>query len=215
VNRIVRRREETKYHSNLRAYQTLGSVFGVNEYAWCEDLTDVTQSTVAASDTTRIGDEVEISRLKVKLAIQANDSAVAGVLGGINRVIIFQYKADTPFSVTNRPTLAEIGRILAPGPTTLAGNEFNSLSHFNHDNRGLFNILYDKSFRQMDATHYGDSTIITRSFDVNLKRARKKINYVAGESNEGQYHIYILAVGWYNTEDARLTYNARMYFKDS
>jgi len=217
VNKIIKRKEESKYHSNL-IYQNSfgGTATALGDFCLAEDLTDVAQSAGASSDTTRIGDEVEISRLLVKF--QMSQDVIVGQIGQTNRVIIFQWKPNSLFSVTNRPTVAELSQLLAPGPTNTGVNEYNSLSHFNHDSRSQFNVLYDQSFRQMEAGAVGvaqsDSVMLTRSFAVNLKRARKKIQYTAGSVN-GMYHIWILYLGFYPQLVSAVSHNIRMYFKDA
>lgn len=213
---MIHRHQETKYHTNQAAGFTIGNVSAAGDFAWTKDITDVALPAAGAqpTDTVRIGDEIEVSRIAVKFQIEQRPFVISPQIQGQTiRVIMFQWRPNSVFAATNRPTPAEIAQLLQPGPSVLGVVETNSLSMLEHDRRSQFNILYDKIFKQVDVNN-ADSCIVTRSFNLPIKRMRKKIQFQGGNTN-GMYHVWLLVVGLQNEAVAYGTYNIRTYFKDA
>lgn len=214
VNAILGRKMETKYHTNLVAVRTFGCSDPVGNRIFCTDITDVAQTAGASNDTTRIGDQITLSKIKVKFQILQLPLAAVTV-GQTVRVIMFQWKPDST-TVTFQdpyPTLAEVATILQPGPSAAGTQDYNSMSHHAHDTRKLYRILYDSSFPMIEGG-VSDNGIRSRSFDLNLKKAVKQINYNGGLTT-GMNHIFFMCVGLAPTLENNVTADIRIFFKDS
>lgn len=206
VRRVVNRKKETKYHTNLGAVQTFGNIDPVTNRAYLNDISDVAQTAGASTDTTRIGDQIELTGIKIKYLLSQNVSAA--INDTVNRVIIFQWKGDVAL------TTAEIGRILQNGPSAAGTADLNSLSHYNHDYRHMYTILYDKSFAMSDQGA-NPKTLFSDVKNIRIKKATKMINYVAGSATAGDHHIYLLVIGLAPELTSTITFDARIFFKDS
>lgn len=205
VTNVVNRKKETKYHTNLAADDTFGNNDPGTNRITLEDLTDVAQSAGNSTDTTRIGDQIEIVGLKLKYLLAFNTSATYN--DTVNRVIIFQWKGDEAL------TTADAFRVLQPGPSAAGTQDYNSLSHYAHDYRHMVNILYDKSFAMSDSAA-NPKTLFCDVKNISLKKAKKNIDYLAAGTG-GINHIYIMVVGLLPELSSDITYDARIFFKDA
>lgn len=206
VKRIIGRNEEIKYHTTFYAGQKFGNWDGgVNNYISIIDLSTVAQG---QTDSTRIGDQINITSLEMRMQIRQASFGLAGRDETTSRMIIFQYKAQT--ALTN----ADIALLLNIGPSEAgAVAEYNSLSVYQHDYTKLFNVLFDHSYAMNDIAG-SEKGGLTKVFRVNLKRARKQIRYIAGGTT-GIYHIYLCLIGLWPDDKTTATGTVRMFFKDA
>lgn len=121
VKRILGVRTETKYLDVATAASTVSTTPGVFS------LTLIPQATVNATDSVREGDRVYLKKLYIRGTWFTGDTTQ------ICRLIFFQWKPNSA---------ASPGNILTNGPSgTIDVN-----SHYVHDNRQMYKILWDKTF---------------------------------------------------------------------
>lgn len=133
------------------------------------------------TDLQRIGDRVMLDKCWLRLFANSN-FATSGF--AYVRAIFFQWKSD---SNTNPPLPADI---LLPG----SSGSVDYTSQYNHDQRMLFRIFYDKTFSivgqpGVDAPQdsYAHVDVSTLNFPL------KQVQYI-GAGTEGINHIYGLFV---------------------
>lgn len=152
------------------------------------------------SDVTRNGDQL------TPVSIQYSYQWIGGDSNNISRLIIFRWH---PFYVVNPPTP---GLILE-----LVSNANAPNSPYVHDQRGNFEVLYDK----LTSTNGTDAvTLATSNSQVSyrgsIKMAKKKVQYAAGSTTNAMDNIYILAITDSSaTNHPQLTIYTRMNFTDS
>lgn len=172
VKKIIQSQAELKYFTFFQAptgISNAGSLVGTPF--------DVPNGT---TDQERVGDSITLTGL-----LDFRYSMVALDTSNVVRVIIFQWRAQSYASP------------LAPTVTDILFTS-NYLSHYNHDQRKNYNILYDKmhqlngngSSASYPLTNNGIITVHKR---VSLKRAAKKIHYIGG-GLQGQNRLFILFI---------------------
>lgn len=132
VKRIVNFGRELKFTVKNLSYTDISTTPVI--YDLMENLTQ------GQTDTTRIGDRVTLgSNMEVRLSVIGPES-LTGLVNDIYnhvRIIIFQYKIPA-VSGTN-PVASDI---LLTGPSAA----IDIWSHYNHDKRSEFTILYDSTY---------------------------------------------------------------------
>jgi len=175
VKRIVKKENkkntEFKQHSNGVSQSTFYSGAG----SAMIHLTDVAQG---ATDTTRIGDELTLNHIQIKLLLRNGLTNTSNELNTV-RVMIFQYKSQdftplyTQLLLTNVP----------------AGGVQGSMSSRNIDYLNTYHVIWDKTFQlgygSPNALNYGNGSNFVKylNFSVPLNRIKKKIQYIAASAN--------------------------------
>lgn len=163
-------------------------------------LSSIPQSAGASTDTTRIGDAVQPTSLQLTYTFYNIGAAGVNPYESDCRVIVFRWLVDDSLSA---PTA---GLIL-----NSVGGIYSAISTFNHDQRGNFEVLYDKLHLISNSTLQPSNKPVRASIKVNSK----KIQYVAGATN-GLNNIYILTIGDSDTAvDPVLNYYAQLNFVDN
>lgn len=131
----------------------------------------VSATTNGTTDITRIGDQIELHSLELKLSATVSSSDGSNLV----RILVFQWLAD---DTTDPPTAAKVLQ-------SSAGQPYNS--PFNHDNSAKLVVLYDKLLAT--STYYPvkhDSVLIS----LGQSPVRRVVKYSAGAST-GNNNIYI------------------------
>lgn len=195
VKRILHKNVETKFWQD--DHQTDASSAGT-----IIDLSEVPQSTSAATDTTRIGDEIVIRGLHINFIPYWRPSPTISF--SMIRVVVFQYTAN---SNGNPPTP---GMVLDP---VFINTQFYPLAHHNKDYSASVHVLYDSIFTFNNTMNKGTAYMKK----INMKYAKKKINYEAG-SDEGINKLYMLYVSDTATGNANIPSIQilhRLYYDDA
>lgn len=174
VKRIVNRGQEINY----LFYNPTSNTFYTTPF-----INDVTSGiSQGFTDNQRVGDELTAISFEFRAHIYL--TAVYNEHINFSRIIIFQWKPD---STTTVPTMADI-----LGPGTLGTPNYTS--HYNHDKRSLYKIMYDRTF----VTVAQDSNNLTNQSAHYVRRTlkvpHKDVQYIAAATT-GPYHIYMLLVG--------------------
>lgn len=190
---------ELKYHTAALLTSTAATVS--NSAGWL--FYDLCVTAQGLTDSTRVGDNIKIEKLDVKMQLDANSTFRTGTV----RVFMFQWHADNSIST---PLNTDLFMASISGFT-------DSCSPPNEDNKKgkKWTMLYDKTYSMCNVT--ADSSIKNLRFSCPLKFARKKLQYVIG-SGQGYDHIYIgmiadkPAVG---TNSVLAAYTTRLYYRDA
>lgn len=177
---------EIKYSTQIL---TMGSGrLIINGASSVDDLFAPAQTAGASTDSLRIGDQVKLRSLQIRLYTEA----LATYLSGTYRVVIFQWHSDTTSVV---PTTSLVY-------TTSISGGIDSQSPWNMDSRrqGLVTVVYDKTFAVV-TSQVND----TRGHVINvpLKHCKKTINFTSG-AQTGRDHLFMIV----NADKAGVTTNA-------
>lgn len=178
VKRIINSRIEKKYYDSLLSAQT------VTYNGTLQDLCLIPLSTSSSDDTKRVGDQVIYYRMEINYAVFNATATTTNMV----RVILFQWKQ------YSTPT---IGNILLNNNPDLVGTADAPLAFYNHDQRGLYNIIYDRRHN----LNYTNTYFTSKHLVLKSKRIRKKIQYIANSTN-GYNHIYFLII----SDDGAISY---------
>lgn len=191
-----KKKDEVKYHTVAQSYVNVPNLAG-----YLKVLTDIPQTAGAANDTSRIGDSIFLKALELRAIIKNK-----GGTSVAERVIIFQWHIDDNVTA---PTVTDV---LSTG----YGAATDCLSPYNHDSikGNKLTILYDKTFPMVETGSNGMHTIYKK---IDLKYAKKKIQYVSGQV-KGMHNIWMLAIGSEinvaDQADSELGYTSRVFYID-
>lgn len=145
-------------------------------------LSIIDQSAGQSSDTSRVGDDVNLQSIFVRFSVDINpDTVIPPGPDSFNicRVLIFQWRPDMNIQAPSLPYILQ--QPAAPQPTSSIFDPYNS------DNSTEFRILFDK-FYTLD-TRGGDPLIEMESVYIE-KGFNRVLNYNE-QSNTGKNQIYI------------------------
>jgi len=169
VKRLIGTRQETKFFSSTLASASVSSA---------ATLYDVTNPGQGDTDQTRDGDRLYAKKLYVRMSL----TVATGDVTNLVRIIWFQW---FPTTTSFSPSVTDI---LLVGPSGAA----DVYSHYSHDRRQMFAILYDKVF-----TLSGSATIVTTSSQKRmtyiLHPKRKQLQFDNGGTT-GTNHIWMLTI---------------------
>jgi len=165
-------------------------------------LTAIPQQTVVATDQVRIGDQVKIERIEVRISF--NNQAIATAAPSCNwRVLLVQ---DKNYNNTGVLTLLDV--FTADPNHVFAG----ALSCRNRDHLGTKIILYDKSFST--GIYFNTGKIFT--IRPNLKYMKKKIQYTAGSTTNQEGGVYLVVMNdSLSADDPYHSFEARVIYTDA
>lgn len=195
----------------------LGLVYGPTYagYDTWTHLTAVPQSAGASTDSSRIGDQIEIKSIHIKMSMFNNVGNIGSAANFNNfiRVICVQYNESD-----GSPTTAEM--LLNGGGTALKG----SYSHFNVDYRHDYHVLYDKTIMLVGNVPIAAATnpVVPANyshflqFNIPLKRAKKQVRFLGGgtNSNDGIWMIVLGGAGT-TTNNPQYQFDSMLRFTDS
>lgn len=194
---------EIKYNTTLL---TTGPSIGLTNGTLVPfyDLTNPPQN---ATDSGRIGDDVKLKSLIFRFSLAADASYVQGTA----RVMIVQWKNDSTVLPITSP------QILMNGISGV--QDSFSFPYEDGLSAGSFQVLYDTTIPMLgNAIGDGGGDQISRVVKVNLKYARKDINFTAG-NNTGRNHIYAMAIQdrtiGAGTDRIVFSFSSRIYYTDA
>lgn len=156
---------ETKYSNQNH------SLVSVDNTGVIYDLTPIPQGT---QDIQRIGDEITVKSLQVRL------NAIAGDVTNFLRMVIFQWIPND----ANPPTVANI--LNGQGGTVALVS-----AYYQNDTLGNnYIVLYDKVFTMSQT---GNTAAISRNLYCPMKYAKKRVQFNAA-TTEGQNKFYVILV---------------------
>lgn len=174
VKKMIVKDQELKYYGYTYSGVSITSTGSLSGLPF-----DIPQQTTSGSDTVRVGDQITLCG-SVQMIMQLNVADVHNVV----RLVILQWK-----SLSTATPTPVIGDIFLPGPSLA----IDVHSIYNHDTRSSFNILFDRTFTLIGngttGYPYTTSSIINRSYNISLKRANKKVDYVGG-GGQGKNRLF-------------------------
>nr|WAE42254.1 MAG: capsid protein [Cressdnaviricota sp.] len=185
-------RPETKFvdNSQLSANVSYGGTV--------ELLSDIPQGTTVNQ---RIGNKVNIKSIWIKGFAKANTAVTGGAQTVRN--ILFIDKMDRGSGTA--PTITDL--LQCPGT-----DESSVIAPLNISELGRFKILYDKSIQLPNSTSTNGSA--RKPFTV-FKRLNIPVHYTStGSTNTWKNNVYFLTCSDVNSNDAEVTYYARVGFTD-
>lgn len=194
VKRIVNSSQETKF------YDISSSGASVSSTGTITSLTSIAQGT---TDITRVGDSISLMRMMWSGVLTVGDQF------NIVRVILFQWKPNDNVA----PALADL---LLNGPS----GSPDVYSFYNHDLRGQFHIMSDRTYSLIgngtsSSIPFQPKTQILIAHNKGLSVGLKKVQYQGG-TTVGTHKIYVLTLSDSSAvAHPIITYNARIYYKDS
>lgn len=205
IKKVLKGVQELKWHGVDVAPTTIfiGSAFN-------QVLTAIAQSAGTSTDTTRIGDEVDITSINVRALVAWPPDAGNGQNCCV-RFVAYQYKPNNG--------------LLAPSLARLLNNDStgspNVCSHQVVDHQADYHILYDKTVTMAAlyaaAGSLPDSSIRFLDFWIPMKKATKKLQYDNGTTahNNAIYLAILCDHPVAATGDPEVTLQARIRFTDS
>lgn len=143
--------------------------------------------TQGVTDSDRVGDRLEIKNFAMRGYASYGDTV------NIMRVILFQWKP----SSTTAPVITDVLQTA------------HRFSHYNHDKKGLYRVLYDTTFNLNDTNRR--QQLIKR----NLKPKLKTLKFEAAGVN-GMNHIYLLGISDSSVSpNPAVQLDFRLQFKDA
>lgn len=168
---MIASRVEKKY------YDRLLSTIGTPSAGTITHLTTIPQG---VGDTERVGDEIELRKMTIRLNLESNAQV------GIVRFIFFQWIPST----TSGPTVADLLVLGASGAV-------DNTSQYRHDSRQSYRILYDRIWHlngDIGVTNGQTTTsFVTPVFTIYPKR--KKLEFIDSLTVYCASGIYLLSVG--------------------
>lgn len=162
-------REELKEDVEVKYLLTNHQSLSIDTTGELYSLTNVSQGT---GDSNRIGDEIKISALELRI------NALYGDTTNYLRIIVFQWLANDDISAPI------VGDVLYDASSSIP----YVLSYYNNDTLGSdYSVLYDK-VHSLNNTY---KTNFSQNIFIPMKYAKKKVQYVAGTTN-GSHKLYIL-----------------------
>jgi len=167
----------------------------------------LTQSAGNSTDITRIGDQIKIHRLEMRLQL----SGQSNYSGGTVRITIFQWHGDNSIDVPTATDLFNAGVSALPDSMPMRNED--------HKRGGQCSFLYDKSFSLNGggATGNGDRYIKNLKVNVPLKYAKKVISYKTGTPDgfETIWACILADRAPAGTDQVQLVGQTRLHFTDS
>jgi hypothetical protein len=166
-------------------------------------------STIAQGDTdqTRDGDRLKYRSFKFICTINKHTSNTTDTLE-YARFIIFQWH---PSDALKTPVLTDI---LRPDPSLAA---VGPRSHYNHDTRQMYKILYDKMVPMVGLVANSANPETTTNMKLFRSRIKKKfshqVQFDAGNST-GTNQIFIASIGSTATNPMQVNVSFWIYFTD-
>lgn len=210
VKRLMNIRSELKFHG----FQQNGITISTTPVSY-----DVTAIAQGDADTDRIGDRLMwASSCEARFQLYGPESGT-GLVNDIYdtvRIIVFQFhpKATTGSS----PAVADI---LLTGPT----GAIDVNSHYNHDRRQDYKIVFDKTVVLMNNqnstvggagfTTYQTSHVRMIKRRIRLNRIRKQCQFSGGSVDATNKFFMILLSDSSATPHPTINTNLRFYFRDS
>ncbi len=184
VKGVINAMAEDKYHDvNQTAFST--------DFSWKIDaLSSVPQAAGASTDLTRIGDEIRGRYIDLRYQIAAGD------VTNLFRICLVRWNGD------GTPAAADF--------ISLNSSANAAITPFKHDNRNLFNVLYD---RLHSTTTSGSNQSVNVMKRILLRN--KRINYLAGATTNVKGGLYLI----YVSDSAAaahpaINYHTRLSFSD-
>lgn len=204
--------ELKSYHKLLASQATPVNVDNLNPYI--TELTSIPQDTVQSTDSVRIGDEVNLRGISVRMYLN-NQLGINNDQDTLWRVIIFQYK-----SQDNNPSPLELlTASTANGTSALAG----PFSYRNIDYLSIYHVLYDRQHRTVGSN--GQAAIAydyyhqRKYVEINIKMTKyikQKIRFENGTvaSTNGIW-MFVLNDNEPATVRAQIVGTSRILFTDA
>lgn len=189
VKRITSTRSELKYHS-----RDINNAVGTGTDHLLLDLTNVSQG---STDTTRIGDKLNLSSIEYVFSMTPTAAT-----NYIVRVLFFQYKPN------DAAVLTSVAGILDAGPS---GN-FDPWSPYDHDFKSDYTIISDRTYT---SNQNGQQLVNQQKRFLSLKKQKHEITFNAGGTVGGN-HIYMYVIS--NVAVATpitVLGRTRLFFRDS
>lgn len=191
VKKLIARRQELKYRDYGGSYAptTTGVMY---------QITTIPQGD---TDITRDGDRLYLKKIYMRGELMANTDTYNFV-----RLILFQWK----------PTVspATVSEILLDGPS----GSPDTLSHYSHDHRQNYRILYDKVMKVIgpaSAAATPNTAATVRNFAGVIYPKLHQLQYLGGTTN-GTSQVYMLIISDSNVvPHPTLNLNFKMMFTDS
>lgn len=173
---------ELKFYNVNSSYSALLSYSGVIE--------DISAMARGDSDSNRDGDRC------LPISLDLSYVVYGETYSSVYRCIIFRWLENST------PTVGDI--LLS------SGSGYSVTSGYQHDQRGLFNILYDKTHT---VSNNGGSELV--HVKKHLKMAKKQIDYTAGTTS-GSNKIYMLGLTDRSlATSATVAYTTRLNYTDA
>lgn len=192
VKKQINNDVETKFHEERYTTNPDNSALSANQ------LFRITNIAQGQTDSTRIGDEVKPTSIRVRIASQTN---LADPELAVLRAVLFQWHPD---SVRDPPSFDEI--LMTPSLATVYAPQ----SELNHDQRKQFSVLAD----QMWTINKNGAE---NAIHLNTLKSRKmrKLQF-RNASQDGNEHIYLLIVSDRNILSAEpiVRVSARVNYTD-
>lgn len=167
------------------------------------------------TDQERLGDSLYLRRIYIRLDLQSPTAATGANQFNFYRVMIVQ-----DHDMDNVPNTAPGGVIATfpPNDFLLAGpsGSVDVVSHYNHDRRKTYTILYDKTYTMVSTA--GNPIPLKSHTIVVSKGFRKKLQYVNASTSQHQNAITMLVLGsnaYSATENPLVYAQAKVTFTDS
>lgn len=175
--------------------------------------TDIAQGD---TDNTRDGDKLSLAgSIQFKAWLRVNTTAdITQALPHI-RLVIFQWFPQTASGGASEPTSA---MLFNNGPSGAP----DVLSFFNHDNRQMYRILYNKNVLlttqgTTDTNAFNSNMHRLLTANISLLKAKRWIQYSAGSSTIATNQIYFLYFSNLaaDAQNASMTWDMKIVFRDS
>jgi len=152
------------------------------------------------TDTTRDGDRIYLKKMYIRGLLDVSDET------NIVRLIFFQWKPNSAATATN---------ILAPGPS----GSIDVNSHYQHDNRQMYKILWDKTMLIAGPGTTPETPITPinqKRFQLILNRGlNRQMQFSAGTTTSTNQIYYIAVSDSSVIAHPTLTMMTRLMFTDS
>jgi len=199
VKSLIKKDVELKYLSSSIPSTAVSTVAVVNGVPF-----DVTQGIL---DQQRIGDAYTLAgSVELRYSWTISDTT------NICRFILFQWRGQT-YALNPIPTAVDI---LINGPTGV----IDVYSHYNHDNRFSYTILYDRTVNLIGNGTAGTfpGTTSTQMYihkRVSLKKAQKEVQLVAG-GGQGKNRLFLCYVSDSSVVNHPTLFGeTKMFFRDA
>jgi len=204
VNKIVNENIETKYHAITHTTSNQSST------ALVTNLCVIPQG---VNDFSRIGDEIKLSKLRLRFKLDADSNDVFNNF----RILVFQWNADNTVDTINGPEMDKILNGYVDGATTSVVANSNMIARYEYDNlrAGKYTILYDK--HHLVNTENKQSKVFNLEFSLyNDLRVKKKVSYKQSFANDATNALYLCVFSdSVVLTHPQLTYSSILTFKDA
>lgn len=200
---MIRSVEETKYKV-INFVNT--PVASAGQFA---NLTAIPQG---VTDITRTGDTLTVRNIHMRMQ-WTYDSANTGDTPAFCRVVMYQWHptVDTNVAFPTIATILQNGYSGAPDMT----------SHYSHDQRFNFHVLWDESFILVPPGGFGatsevyNSSLVRHFNHVLKKRLNRTVQYVAGSTTNASNQIILIALTNLAVSRAAMAFSCLVEFTDS